>query len=98
MNPQIAEVIQRLAAEAAENATHLRTRQAAALTGGVPVYEDWTGVLMVTPSGGVVYYDEESRRWSDVVDPQWQTIALVAAATKHPELGALRPTRPAKAI
>jgi hypothetical protein len=45
MDEETKAAIIRLSREAAENAPDEANRLAAALTGGVPVYRAWTGVL-----------------------------------------------------
>ena len=88
------EVVARLSREAALDATAEDMRQAAALTGGLPVYADIGGVILLMPDGAVAYYDTEQRCARAVDDESWRTVAFVRAAKRYPELQGLHPARP----
>ncbi len=98
IHPDVAAALARLSVAARTNATVDVAREAAVATGGLPVHCDMGGVLVVTASGEVNYYDPERRITSPVTDSRWRTLALVKAARNHPELVSLRPVMPVEAI
>jgi len=97
MNVSLAAAVRRLSAEAAADTSDPGTREVLKRTGGVPVYQDMGGVLIVTPSGQVLAYDPES---GAVVEPEprWERLALVRAARRFPELEGLMPERPETSV
>lgn len=97
LSSQVGESIRALSRDTAQHA-HDGVRAAARLTGGVPVYWDFGGVLAVTPDGGVAFYDPETGEVSAEREEGWRTLALVKAAQKYPELQALLPERPGAAV
>jgi len=96
---ELADVIRQLSKESTESASLPKdARIAAVLTGGVPVYADMGGVLVVTPDESVLLYDPESGEVSSVTEEQWVVLAFVKAAKRFPELRQLCPTRPETAV
>jgi hypothetical protein len=71
-------------------------RAAAQATGGLPVYSDMGGVLVIAPDLRVLVYDPEVLA-SKEADAHWRRVALVRAAEKFPELRSLMPQRPSDA-
>ena len=68
-------------------------RDMAVRFGGLGVYGDIGGALVVRPDGSVLSFgwdDDEAAEPS----PGWRVIALAAASYRHPELAALAPERP----
>jgi hypothetical protein len=92
----ISQTIVRLSQEAQASGSDT-TRQAARATGGLPVWSDMGGLLVLMPTTEIIQYDLESRTLSPVHRPEWQVLALVKAARLHPELAGLMPARPATA-
>ena len=94
---ETADAIRRLSREAALSGQPEEVRPAAAQTGGVPVYCDMGGILLVTAEGIVLTYDDSG---AVRVEPEegWRTVALVHAARKFPELEPLRPIKPEGAL
>lgn len=73
-------------------------RKAAVRTGGLPVYADMGGVLVVTESLEILLYEPETDSLRGVADERWRIFALVKAAQKFPSLATLRPQQPASAV
>jgi hypothetical protein len=94
---EMRQIIGRLSHEAAVGASPSVDRDAAARTGGVPVYADMGGVLVIMPDCSVLYYNPETDRVNPV-DDCWRVVALVKAAKKFRELQQLRPVRPDNAV
>lgn len=92
------QTILRLSREAAEGSKILSGREAARLTGGVPVYADMGGVFVVFGDGRVLSLEHDTTNVRPVEDPVWRMVALVSAAKKFPELAALMPERPPNAV
>jgi hypothetical protein len=86
--------IRRLAAEATLDEVSLESRDAAIRTGGLPVYADLGGVLVIAASGEVLRFDAEADSVTVVNDERWRAFAFVRASRKFPELSELRPARP----
>jgi len=86
--------ISRLSNEVAAADSSSYIREAAVRTGGVPVYADMGGVLVVAPDGSTLHYEPASRKIDAFVEERWRLLALVRAARKYPELSELRPARP----
>jgi hypothetical protein len=86
--------IQQLAERASTHEDDPDLRQAAARTGGLPVYADLGGVLVLTPAGTVLRYDPETGRSTDESESRWKALALTRAARRFSQLAALRPPRP----
>ena len=95
MDQQTTAALIRLCQARAENARDDYERRAAAVTGGLPVYSDWTGVVVLTPQGDVMYCDDERATAEPPSEDGWRLLALVKAARRYPELISLLPTRPA---
>jgi hypothetical protein len=93
----LADIIRSLGHEAATQASPSEMRDAASRAGGVPVYEDLGGVLVITPEREVRHYDPESGQVKLVTHQGWRLFALAKAAAKFPELQPLRPPRPGTA-
>jgi hypothetical protein len=90
--------IRRLAAHAAAHGEPDVVREAAALTGGLPVYSDMGGTLVVSPSREVLVYDHDTRSVKPEDDARWRTLARAKAAKRFPELAELSPVRPHNAM
>jgi hypothetical protein len=88
------DVIRQLSSEAQQESSSQEQRTAALRTGGVPVYEDMGGILIVMPQGVVMHYDPEHQRATPVTDERWRTVAYVQAARRFPRLSGLLPSRP----
>jgi hypothetical protein len=77
-------------------APHDWQRDMAVRFGGLGVFGDIGGALVLRPDGSVLTCD-----WDDEVTeeagPGWQVIALAAASYKYPELAALAPEQPPNA-
>jgi hypothetical protein len=86
--------IRRLSRHMAEHAASEFARKAAALTGGVPVYSDMGGTLVVEPTGEVLLFDHDTGTVKSPGEPKWTLAALAKAAERFPELAALAPVRP----
>jgi hypothetical protein len=71
--------------------------EAAKAAGGLPVYSDMSGTLLITEAGEIVWYDAERSVVEPMDDPLWVTVALVSASRQYPSLGELRPSRPTTA-
>ncbi|MBX9585113.1 MAG: hypothetical protein K2X87_32810 [Gemmataceae bacterium] len=68
-------------------------RALAARFGGLAVYGDIGGSLVVRPDGSVLCVGHDDGRAEDA-GPGWRTLALAAAGDHFPELAALIPGRP----
>jgi len=73
-------------------------RAIAVETGGLPVYADLDGYIVLLPTGVFILYTLETGDSAVVTDDRWRTLAKVAAAESFPELAILRPARPAEAV
>jgi hypothetical protein len=74
-------------------------RQAAAQrAGGMPVYCDIGGCIVIKPSGMVVTYDLDKEEVKDVVDARWMRAACASAAEQYPEFRKLMPRPSPSAI
>lgn len=93
-NDKLSETIARLANEARTASSQGTFCDAAALTGGLPVYEDLGGVLVLMPDGSVQSYDPDRRIAIPVFEGRWVIAALVKAAKRYRELASLHPSRP----
>jgi hypothetical protein len=91
------EQIRRLA-EAARSHPNPSFREAAACTGGLPVYADIGGVLLISEQAEVLHFDPDSRQVEPEVNDGWRRLALFRAAALHPELAALAPVRTSAAL
>jgi hypothetical protein len=65
--------------------------EAAHITKGLPVHCDIGGCLILTSDGRVLEYASYDGAVKEVADPVWIERALEAAASKFPELTALKP-------
>lgn len=92
-----AEIVRHLAEVAALRAEPAEEQRAARNTGGVPVYSDMGGVLVITADIRVLHFDPEQDVAHPVEDERWRTIALASAAKKFPELASLLPPTPSGA-
>jgi hypothetical protein len=79
------ETIRRFSREVAEGSQYAWARDAALLAGGVPVYADMRGVLVVFGHGRVMPVSD-SNAIRIVEDKRRHTIAYVSAARRFPEL------------
>lgn len=69
-------------------------QEAAHRTGGVPVYSDMSGCLLIQPDGQIVRFDYETEAIAPELRPQWLKIAKHSAARRFPALTALLPPKP----
>jgi len=69
-------------------------RAAATKTGGLPIYSDMGGILVLLPDGQVVHFDPDTQSIAPVADKRWRAAALTHAARKFPEISSLIPPRP----
>jgi hypothetical protein len=67
-------------------------RAAAISTGGLPVYCDLGGCLVLMPEGTIVGVDHDGSATINVNDTAWIRVARTAAADKYAPLSALRPS------
>ena len=65
--------------------------------GGITLYADIGGAIILRPSGDFVCVDLAGGRIGEEVDEGWRTIALVAGALDHPVLRELLPKKPREA-
>lgn len=75
VDTDISATIRRLIASAAQKTAPSIDREVTQATGGLLVYADMSGALAVTPDGGVVFYDFDTRVTS-VPDENWRGVAL----------------------
>lgn len=93
---ELAEVVTRLAAQIAAGGVEWQ-RAAVRLTGGLPVYGDMGGVMVLMRDGTIVSFAHDRDEVEVETDELWRKVAFVHAARRFPELAALRPVRPADA-
>jgi hypothetical protein len=86
-------VIARLSQKVVQESTSPSWRDAAGATGGVPVYEDMGGILLVAADGETLFYDTEAKTIHPVTD-KWRIVALVRASRLYSELADLAPAKP----
>jgi hypothetical protein len=98
MNPKISALLERLSTEAVLSALDGSVREAAAATGGLPIYNDIGGFLVLMPSGAVVHYDPDRKIVMPVTDARMLKATFVRAARANEGLRELLPVRPAGAI
>jgi len=91
------ELIRRLTEEARRSGRWDWEREAAARTGGLPVYATMGGILVIRPDGTVVWMLDDSGTVEEVREEGWRLVALTHAVQKYPELKSLAPVRPAGA-
>ena len=90
------EIIHELSRSLAQSAPSASMRQAARLTGGVPVYEDLGGVLVLLGQSRVVQFDPDTKAVQPI-DGKWKAFAMFRAAASFRELACLAPLRPSNA-
>lgn len=90
----LADVVRRLSEEAHRDTRNEHIREAIRKTGGVPVYADMGGILLITPDGDVWQYDPETETVGVEFEEKWRTLARARAARHFPELQHLAPQRP----
>lgn len=66
---------------------------AAQTTGGLPVYCDLGGCLVIDPDGRLMLFDSDSLTVRDPASDKWLQLACIVASEKYPELKILRPQR-----
>ncbi len=93
LGTQIKEAIRALTLRAAQEPESSPSKEIADELGALLVYADIGGALALTVEGAVVHYDFESGVTS-APDGNMQTLALVRAAKRFPELRDLAPRRP----
>ena len=71
-------------------------RDAARVTGGVPVYSDMGGILVLNRDLSVSRYNPDDGSVTQATE-EWRVLALRRASQLFPELGSLAPERPAGA-
>jgi hypothetical protein len=91
------ETVRRFAQTAATQTENEPLREVAQATGGLPVYMDMGGALVITEDLDVLAYEWETKRAEREVDEGWRRSAYCHAARRYPELQALLPVRPANA-
>lgn len=86
-------------AEEAFDPACVRSVEAVARHGALPVLFDWTATIALTPEGGLVMWSDEGEfeGLRPVEEPAWIRAALANAARRYPPLAALLPPRPAGA-
>ena len=92
-NSDLSKVVAQFRDEIVRDQAH-PLRRAAIVGGGLPVYCDMGGCLVITPEGEIQGYRGAEDTVQPVTDPKWRRLALVAAASKYSPLSALRPPRP----
>jgi hypothetical protein len=93
-----AAVIRRLSMETMRNDARAEVRDAAHRTGGLPVYADLGGVLVLTGDGEILRFDPETDRVTLVDGEGWRALAFARASRLSSELSHLKPTRPVEAM
>ena len=93
-NSELYVVIEELAVNAAKAAQNADARHAAVVSGGLPVYGDLGGWLVLMPDCDVVCVKSDTNNVEKVSDRRWQKLAMARAARHYPQLAALRPPRP----
>jgi hypothetical protein len=96
--PRSAEIIGLRELLMAEEPDSSVRKDAARATGGLPVYCDVDGCLVLLETEEVVRYEPDTGRVTAVTEERWRRAALVAAARRFPSLADLRPIRPTCAI
>jgi hypothetical protein len=91
VTPEMASAIRKLAEQSKRSETDPDLREAAVRTGGLPVYADLGGILLLTPEARVLRYDPEMASVAEVTEERWKALALARAARKFPGLESLRP-------
>ena len=92
-NEHYADFVRALAGDIASGVhatTHI-FREVARRTGGLPVYGDIGGCLVLAPDGQVIGYDLNDEAVAPVTDPSWIRVACITAAEKYPALAGLKP-------
>jgi hypothetical protein len=97
ITPEQSASIQRLI-EASVQTGDADSQEAASRTGGLPVYADLGGVLVLGFDGVVFHFDPESDKVVKVDDDRWVAFALAKASKKFAELSNLQLERPAGAV
>jgi hypothetical protein len=97
-NERLAEAVRRLSQQVLEDESPRGEAHRAAVraTGGLPVYSDLGGVLVLAPDGSIRLFDHAGTV-APVVDVKWENVARVRAAENYPALRAVAPVRPANA-
>jgi len=91
--PEHAKTVRELSSRivAGTDASSPQLRAAAMHTGGLPVYCDLGGCLVLVPQGHVVGFDNNEQTTTVVTDPSWLRVARIAAAEKYEMLSELKP-------
>ena len=89
--------IRRMSAEVANSSQSEDWRKAARSTGGIPVYADIGGILIVASPSRVLRFDLDTERTEEVTDPRWRSVAFARAARQFPSLSTLMPQAPQSA-
>jgi hypothetical protein len=90
-NPDLSATVEALARAAARRDDDDAIRRAAQETGGLPVYCDMGGCLILATDGRVLQFTPEDGATKPVTDRVWMRVALTAAADRYSALSSLRP-------
>lgn len=97
-NSELAELVARLCASVAADPQRSEAdRLAAKMTGGVPVYSDMQGSLVLTEDGRILRWMADEEKAEAVNDDRWTRIALRRAGAAYAGLSQLVPRRPTDA-
>ncbi|NTX11175.1 hypothetical protein HUA76_10280 [Myxococcus sp. CA056] len=72
-------------------------RELARELGGLPLYADMGGLVVLRPDGTVLTYDWEDSK-SEATDDVWKVVALTTSREKYPRLRELLPERTVSAL
>ena len=92
------DIILSLSQRSAERYSDPMVQSAIIKTGGVPVYSDLGGVLLIDPEMTVLELDTETGALRVVSDAAWRRVAFSCAARTFPLLAELMPQRPQGAV
>jgi hypothetical protein len=85
-------VVKALVESVIKSSSNQDERAAAVRTGGLPVYSDPGGILLLKRDGSIVAYDPETHSVRDT-DEHWRRVALVKASRRYTSLAALLPPK-----
>lgn len=89
-------IIAELSKDIVERGQSPSWREAARATGGVPVYEDMSGILVIAADGEILFYDTEAESTKPVTG-EFRRVAEAHASRLYAELADMAPVRPTTA-
>jgi hypothetical protein len=91
LSAETSAAITRLAQEAAAEPVDSNKQTAARATNALPIYADWSAILLITPDGDVIWHCHEDGKVEPADKDGWHIFCRTVAARRYPELFELMP-------